>query len=121
MKTHQDMRAPSHISIWLGSIADEAALDAYMNETFAEDFGFDIYYPDGPEAAAQSKTDIRTLLTGFSRWQLFIDAAVAAAAAAGIDQACSAIVFYNFVYDPILVKNRQAPFTYIGAVPYQVR
>lgn len=120
MKTHQDMRAPRHISIWLGSMTDEDQLDAYLSETFAEDFGFEIYEPDGPEATAQSETSVRELLTGFSAWRYFVDAAVAAASAAGIDKASSAIVFYNFIYDPALIKNSKAPYVYIGAIPYAI-
>ena len=54
-KTHHDMRVGRRISIWLGNIADEAELDAYLDERFASDFGFEIYAPDGPEARLRKK------------------------------------------------------------------
>src|SRR5882724_5164215 len=95
-KTHQDMRVGKRVSIWLGDIADELTLDEYLGESFADDFGFEIFAPDGPESSAQDETDIRSLLEGFSRWTSFVDAAVAVAASEGITRASTAIVFYNF-------------------------
>jgi hypothetical protein len=117
-KTHQDMRAPRQISFWLGDITDEIELDDYLSSKFSSDFGFEVFAPDGPEASAQEETGIRTLLTGFSQWQKFVDAAVALAAKLGVERASSAIVFYNFAYDPTLVANRNARFRFVGTIPY---
>jgi hypothetical protein len=118
MKSHHDMRTAAKISLWLGKISDEGALDDYLGGFFSRDFGFEIYAPDGPEVSAQAETDVRTLLTGFSRWQNFIDIAVSTAAAAGIVKASSAIIFYNFAYDPSLIRNHNAPFRFVGVLPY---
>ena len=117
-KTHHDMRVGKRISIWLGDIADEMGLDEYLRERFASDFGFEIYAPDGPEGSAREKTDVRSLLDGFSQWRQFVDAAVEKAAAAGVEMASTAIVFYNFEYDPSLIRNHDAPVRFIGTVPY---
>jgi len=120
-KTHHDMRVGKRISIWLGDIADEMELDDYLGDRFASDFGFEIYAPDGPECSAQEETDIRSLLEGFSQWRQFVDAAVEKAAAAGVERASAAIVFYNFDYDPSLVQNEDAPMRFIGTVPYSAK
>ncbi|MDR2188476.1 MAG: immunity 22 family protein [Azonexus sp.] len=117
-KTHHDMRVGKRISIWLGNIADEEELDSYLDEHFASDFGFEIYAPDGPECSAQEEADVRSLLEGFSQWRQFIDAAVNQANAVGLARASCAIVFYNFEYDPSLIKNAHAPVHFIGAIPY---
>jgi len=117
-KTHKEMRAAGQVSFWLGSISDEVELDDYLSGEFSPDFGFEIYAPDGPETSAQDATDVRTLLTGFSRWQKFIDSAVALAANLDIQRANSAIVFYNFAYDSSLIKNKKAKFRFIGTVTY---
>lgn len=117
-KTHHDMRAGNRISIWLGDIADEVELDEYLADGFASDFGFEIHAPDGPECSAQQGTDVRSLLEGFSQWRKFVDAAVEKAAAAGVQKASTAIVFYNFEYDPSLIRNPGAPVRFIGTVEY---
>jgi hypothetical protein len=112
------MRVGKRISIWLGDIADEMELDDYLGDRFASDFGFDIYAPDGPECSVQEETNVHSLLQGFSQWRQFVDAAVEKAAAAGVERASAAIVFYNFEYDPSLVQNEDAPMRFIGTVPY---
>ena len=117
-KTHHDMRVGKRISIWLGNIADEGELDAYLDERFASDFGFEIYAPDGPECSAQEETDVRSLLEGFSQWRQFIDAAVRRADAVGLQRAGCAVVLYNFEYDPTLIQNARAPLRFIGTVSY---
>ena len=120
-KTHQDMRVGKRISIWLGDVADEMELDDYLGNRFASDFGFEIYAPDGPECSAREETDVRSLLEGFSQWRQFVDAAVEKAAAAGVERASAAIVFYNFEYDPSLVQNENAPMRFIGNIPYSAK
>jgi hypothetical protein len=120
-KTHHDMRVGKRISIWLGDISDEIELDDYLSERFARDFGFEVYAADGPECSAQEETDVRSLLEGISQWRTFVDAAVGKAAAAGVERASAAIVFYNFEYDPSLVQNEDAPMRFIGTVPYSAK
>jgi hypothetical protein len=115
------MRVGKRISLWLGDISDETELDDYLGEGFASDFGFEIDPPDGPECATQDETDVRSLLEGFSQWRQFVDAAVEQAAAAGVERASAAIVFYNFEYDPSLVQNEDALMRFIGTVPYSAR
>ncbi len=114
---HQDMLAGGCVSIWLGDMADEDELDAYLGEDFASDFGFDIHEPNGPEYDIQDSTDVRSLLEGFSQWRQFVGAAVAAAADAGITEATTAVVFYSLKYDPDLANNPVAPLRFIGTVP----
>jgi hypothetical protein len=115
------MRDGKRVSLWLGNIADEMELDDHFRDRFKSDFGFEIYAPDGPESSAQEETDVRSLLEGFSQWRQFVDAAVEKAAAAGFGRASTAVVFYNFEYDPSLICNQDAPIRFIGTVPYSER
>ncbi|WP_420454283.1 hypothetical protein [Rubrivirga sp.] len=111
------MRAARRVSIWLGDFSDEAALDDYLGDGFARDFGFEIDPPAGPEYDAGDERDVRTLLTGFSGWRGFVDAATEAARAVGVRRASAALVFYGFEYDPSLIRNERAPLRFVGVVP----
>lgn len=118
MNTHQAMRAAKQVSIWIGDFSDEMDLDDYLSEGFAEDFGFEIYPPDAPEAGAESETDIRSLLRGFSSWERFVDAAEELAHRRNIETASCAVVFYNFAYDPELIRTSDGPLRFLGTVPW---
>ena len=118
--THEQFRGRGFLSLWLGNFADEDELDEYLEEQFVHDFGFAIYTPDGPEADVEEQPkDIDTLLRSYSRGETFADVAVRAANAQGWYQATTAVVFYNFKYDPAFAAPEQKTrLTFIGVFSY---
>jgi hypothetical protein len=117
--THAELRAKSTVSIWLGGIQTEAEFDKYLRCCFADDFGFEIDPPAGPESSARAGAPIaiRPLLSGFSFASSFIDHAVRVASEHGWTVANAAVVFYGLRYDPSLIANARAPLQFLVVVP----
>jgi len=120
---HEDFRVGKFISLWLGNFQSEEELDEYLSsvEQFENDFGFEIYPPDGPEydVSETGPKPIYELLEGFSRWQTFIEVATAESQSKGWIKATTALVFYNFRYDPRFINaNPSGLLTFIGVIPY---
>ncbi len=97
-------------------------MDEYLslNKTFRDDFNFEIYPPDGPEASVKDgPKPIKDLLAGFSRSQTFVEAAIVEATAKGWTKATTAVVFYNFKYDSAFVdENSSGLLSFVGVVPF---
>src|SRR5215212_10342402 len=95
---HEDFRVGNFISLWLGNFQSEEELDEYLSsvEQFENDFGFEIYPPDGPESdvSETGPKPIYELLEGFSRWQTFVEAATVESQLKGWIKATTALVFY---------------------------
>ena len=107
--------------MWLGNFRSEDEIDGYLSEEFENDFGFKIYSLDGPESdvSEEGPKPVQELLEGFSRWESFIEAATAEANVKGWNEATTAIVFYNFKYDPQFINpDSLGLLTFIGIVPY---
>jgi len=118
---HEDFRVGGFISLWLGNLNTEDEMDDYLGDGFENDFGFQIYTPDGPEGDVNEEglIPIHELLIGFSRGESFVELGTEAAKTKGWDEATSALVFYNFRYDPKFINpDFSGLFTFIGAFPY---
>jgi hypothetical protein len=116
---HEDFHISGYVSFWLGNFTSEEELDDYLSEEFENDFGFEIYPPTGPEydVSTDGSKPISELIEGFSRWQLFIDAAITTASARNWDMATTAVVFYGFKYAPKFINpNGSGKLTFIGNV-----
>ncbi len=117
---HVDFHAGGIISLWLGNFRSELELDDYLSlsKQFQADFGFEIDPRDGPEAkvSEDGPMDIRRLLDGLSCSGTFIDAAAEGAETQGWTKATTALVFYNFKYDPAFINpDSDRPLTFIGS------
>jgi Immunity protein 22 len=120
---HEDFRVGKFVSLWLGNLGSEEEIDDYLSlgEQFENDFGFEIYPPDAPEydVSEEGPKPIHDLLEGFSNWETFIEAATTEANAKGWTEATTALVFYNFKYDPKFVSPTSSGLlTFIGVIPY---
>lgn len=125
MKLQREMAKAGRVSFWLGDgIANGREMDAYMSSRFAEDFGFVIDPPSGPETSPDDwskpapRQSIDALLAPFSFSETWLAAAVALAAERGWRDARDAIVFFAFEYDATLTRNREAPMTFVGTVDF---
>lgn len=115
MKQQKDLNS-QHIAIWVGDIDDEVDLEDYLDESFPEEYGFEIdTYGQGPSYEVGDKQKIDELLTGFMMDSVFIPKCVDAAKALGIEAACSALVFHWVKYDPSLqlVPTANAEFKFL--------
>jgi hypothetical protein len=121
---HEDFRASRYVSVWLGNFETDAELDAYLDGQFVEDFGFEILPPEGPELAISEEgpVEIPDLIEGFSDWQAFIKPASIAAMEQGWEEATTAVVFYNFCYQPQFINPEASGLLeFIDAFPYGAR
>jgi len=119
--THAACREGGVVSIWLGSLRSAAEVDAYFRSSFTRDFGFFIEPRDGPETeASPTPRPVEELLDGFSWSRGFLATAVAAAKAAGWDQANCAFVFLNFRYPPGQA-GAGGPMSFLGTFPFTER
>ncbi len=107
------------VSVWIGDFRDEHAFDAYLREEngFAADFGFRIDDRTGPEISVeQQEVGIRQLLTGFSIYEQFADAAVARAEEKKISRASAAAVFHFVSYPDSAIRS-QKRLRFLGCFP----
>jgi hypothetical protein len=114
---YADLRKSGVVSVWLGRLTSIAALDEYLQGRFRQDFGFAFGPRTAPEyRAGPVPRPVAELLTGFSGWQSFVPAAIEAAAAAGHERACCAVVFRALRYRPEYAQlEADSPLTFIGA------
>jgi hypothetical protein len=121
---HADFRADRYVSVWLGNFETDAELDAYLDGQFVEDFGFEIFPPEGPELAISEEgaVEIPDLIEGFPQWESFIKPASIAAMELGWEEATTAVVFYNFCYQPQFIHPQASGLLeFIDAVPFGAR
>ena len=121
---HQaDFEAIGRVAVWTGSFTDELKADDYMNldRGFERDFCFRIDDRNGPEMAVKPQpVPIRELVEGFSCWNDYADAVVAAAEAAGIASASTMLVFHWMAFDPQRVSvNPNAPVRFLGNFEFE--
>ena len=108
-----------YVSIWLGNINDEDALEDYLRGAFEKDYGFRINPRMVREMDVHSAPiDTATLLNGFSRWETFVRPAIEVAQEKGFRMACCAFVIYNFRFFASEQINPEAPLVFIGAIPF---
>lgn len=125
MKTHLQMQKKNCVSFWLGDgIKNACELDAYLTRRFAEDFGFAIYAPAGPEhtrcdwSGEKAREPVEELLRRFSFSRPWAGDAATLARARGFTEARIALVFHAFEYDASLIRRADAPLSFIGAVHF---
>jgi len=121
---HQDdFEALGRVAVWTGSFTEEVKADDYMNldRGFERDFGFRISDRRGPEMTVTPQpVSIGELVEGFSCWQDYADAVVAAAAAAGITSASTMLVFHWMAFNPQRVSvNPNAPMRFLGNFDFE--
>jgi hypothetical protein len=130
----QDASRDGVVSIWIAPEVSEQEIDDYLAEvedfdpdgenedafsSFAEEFGLLWYDHDFMEAAFEnSPAPVEQLLGGASFAPSFLDAAAAAAKAAGLDTAQAAILLYDVDYDPNHGAAKGDRFQFLGAFPY---
>lgn len=114
--THAGLGEDRVVSVWVGRLTTEAALDEYLRGDFRRDFGFAIDPAAGPEVwAGREPVPVEDLLVGFSGFRRFGPAAFEAADAAGVRGACCAVVFYALRYRPEWARPAEgAPLTFLG-------
>ena len=117
--SQSEFTAGRAVSVWVGDFRDEEAFDAYLREEkgFAADFGFKIDDRSGPEISVeQREVGIRQLLTGFSIYEQFIDAAVQRAEEKKISGASAAAVFHFVSYPDSAIRS-QKHVRFLGCFP----
>ena len=119
-KIHQDMRKGHKVAVFLSTtLTNELDMDKYLTNEFAKDFSFEIDFPAGPEATAESSSNIRDLIKGFSNSSLFMDKVVDFANKKGIASASGAVIFYGFEYDESLINiDRSHKLEFLGTFDY---
>lgn len=119
------------VSVWLSIVPLKKVPTDYFDENdedddtplnaFAAEFGFGYYDQDLVELNDEQSAALPVwdLLAVHSYTASFVDAAAAAAGKAGIQTAQSAVVMYDFDYDPkVTGVSRSAYFQFIGAFDY---
>jgi hypothetical protein len=111
------------MSLWLGWITDEEKLQTYLSNGFVSDFGFEIGGTNNLELDASPETQpIDALLTGFTGYENFLDAAGTAAQRSGWTEANCAVVIYDFRLQEGFVRAHPEvplPLSYVGSYNYQ--
>jgi hypothetical protein len=116
------------VSVWLGSLPDESSLEDYLRETYDEDgnsscpfrsdLGVRWLDHDFMEAHFTPKpVRVDQLLKGFSYSESFCGSVLEARRCAGIEEANTAILLYDFAYS----SDRPHPHPnlgFIGSFPY---
>ncbi len=108
--TQSEYTAGRAVSIWIGDFHDEEAFDKYLDDEkgFATDFGFRLDDRSLPEISVENEpVGIRQLLTGFSLWEQFIDAAVHEAEKKNVQSASAAAVFHFVSYPQSAVRSEK--------------
>jgi hypothetical protein len=127
LKNQDAMSKSGRVSIWLGNgIVNECEMDKYLSldRRFDADFGFVVDGPAGPEysrlawSGEAKPAPVEELLKEFSFSESWLAAAVELARTAGWREARAAVVFYAFEYDRSLIRNREAPLSFIGTVEF---
>lgn len=119
--SQSEFTAGRAVSVWVGDFRAEEAFDEYLQEEkgFAADFGFKIDDRSGPEISVeQEEVGIRQLLTGFSIYEQFIDAAVRHAEEQKIQGASAAAVFHHLSYPTSAVRS-QKKMRFLGCFPVE--
>ena len=110
------------VSVWVGNFKDDVQFDDYMNLSaqFAQDFGFAVDVGARSEGVVESiPMPIAELVRGFSSWESFAPAVVAAAKKIGLPHATTMLVLYCVQFEPAKVRvNSSAPLKFIGAFPF---
>jgi hypothetical protein len=84
------------VSVWIGTFSTEDDLEESVADSVESELPEDTDIVDICEAAyEEEEVPVIELLTGFSGWETFIAAAVAAAAARGLTKANGALVCYD--------------------------
>lgn len=117
--SQSEFTAGRAVSVWVGDFRDEDAFDEYLQKEkgFAADFGFKIDDASGPEVCVeQQEVGIRQLLTGFSIYEQFIDAAVQRAEVKQISGASAAAVSHFVSYPDSAIRS-QKRMRFLGCFP----
>ncbi len=106
--TQSEFTAGTAVSVWIGDFRDEDEFDDYLRNGFSDDFGFIIDDRSPPEISSEEESkDIRTLLTGFSLCDQFIESALQRSEAVGLHRARSAAVFHFLAYDEGYIRSQK--------------
>lgn len=110
---------PGFVSVWVGDFRSEDELDDYLNDTFPEEFGFEIL-PQAPceIGVRPMPVDLGMLVQGFSRSKTFDSKVVEAARTNGIAVASCMFIIYNFKYHSGCQAAPHPGVKFIGAVPF---
>ena len=110
------------MSVWIGRLASDEELDAYLNMTpeFEKEFGFKLNEADMPETAVEpDAVPVSKLVDGFSWSKSYTEAVVEAASKLGYETANTMVVFHNFKYDSAEVKVKPSTkLVFLGAFPF---
>ncbi|MCK6549987.1 immunity 22 family protein [Myxococcota bacterium] len=118
------------VSVWLGTLRSQKALDRYLEELYFDDEAhssefareFDLDGADDYSMAARfdAAPTLGALIAPLSGASSFRDAALARARALGVTSANVVIAVYDLVFlpeDAGLAKKRR--MTFVGAFPYE--
>lgn len=106
--SQSEFTAGTAVSVWIGDFHDEDVFDDYLRDGFTADFGFIIDDRNPPEISSEPESkDIRTLLTGFSLYDQFIEGAVRRSDDMNIRSARAAAVFHFLAYDESYIRNQK--------------
>jgi hypothetical protein len=122
MKDHAFFQRGGYVSVWIGRLASDEELDAYLNMTpeFEKEFGFKLNEADMPETAVEPEAvPVSKLVDGFSWSKSYQAGVVEAAAKLGYEKANTMVVFHNFKYEPAEVKVKPSTkLVFLGAFPF---
>lgn len=109
------------VSIWLGDIESEFAMDDYLRASFAKDFGLTLANTTRAESAAHTQpVSIAELLRPASESRYFLEDAAAFCASCGIVSAKCVLVLYACEYRSADVLNHSAPLRFLKAFDYEI-
>jgi hypothetical protein len=122
MKDQSFFQRGGYVSVWIGRLASDEELDAYLNMTpeFEREFGFKLNEADMPETSVELESvSVSVLVNGFSWSKSYTEAVVEAASKLGYETANTMVIFHNFKYEPGKVKVKPSTkLVFLGAFPF---